>query len=126
MKLLLDACVWPGAATELARHAHDVVWAGDWPTGPGDDEILAFAVKENRIVVRLDKDFGELAVVFGHAHSGIIRLVNFQISKHASVCLSAIERHGAELANGAIVTAEPGRLRVRPAQSDVAPHESAP
>ena len=80
MKLLLDACVWPGAASELAKHGHDVVWAGDWPTGPGDDEILAFAVTENRIVVTLDKDFGELAVVFGHAHSGIIRLVNFQIS----------------------------------------------
>ncbi len=26
----------------------------------------------------LDKDFGELAVAFGHAHSGIIRLVIFK------------------------------------------------
>src|SRR5215469_9251134 len=91
MKLLLDACVWPGAATQLANHGHDVVWVGGWPTVPGDDEILAVAVRENRVVVTLDKDFGELAVVFGHAHSGIIRIVNFEISKHASVCLSAIE-----------------------------------
>ena len=123
MKLLLDACIWPGAATELARHGHDVVWVGDWPTAPGDDEILALAVKENRVVVTLDKDFGELAVVFGHAHSGIIRIVNFQISKYASVCLSAIEDHGEELAEGAIITAEPGRLRVRPAQTDPAPDQ---
>lgn len=123
MKLLLDACVWPGAAIELARRGHDVVWVGDWPAVPGDDEILAFAVKEERVVVTLDKDFGELAVVFGHAHSGIIRIVNFHISKHASVCLSAIGQHGEELAEGAIVTAEPGRLRVRPAQSDIAPNE---
>ncbi len=123
MKLLLDACVWPGAAIELARRGHNVVWVGDWPTAPGDDEILAFAVKENRVVVTLDKDFGELAVVFGHAHSGIIQIVNFQISKHASVCLSAIEQHGEELAKGAIITAEPGRLRVRPAQTDIAPEE---
>jgi predicted nuclease of predicted toxin-antitoxin system len=123
MKLLLDACVWPGAVSELAKQGHDVVWVGDWPTVPGDDEILAVAVKENRVVVTLDKDFGELAVVFGHAHSGIIRIVNFQISKHASVCLSAIERHGEELAEGAIVTAEPGRLRLRPAQSDIAHEE---
>jgi predicted nuclease of predicted toxin-antitoxin system len=83
--------------------------------------ILAFAVEENRVVVKLDKDFGELAVVFGHAHSGIVRIVNFQISKHASVCLSAIEQHGEELAKRAIITAEPGRLRVRPAQTDLAP-----
>ena len=120
MKLLLDACAWPGAGTELTRHGHDVVWVGDWPTAAGDDEILALAVKEGGVAT-LDKDFGELDVVFGHVHSGIIRIVNFQISKHASVCLSAIEQHGEELARGAIVTAEPGRLRVRPAQTNEVP-----
>jgi predicted nuclease of predicted toxin-antitoxin system len=117
MKLLLDTCVWPGAVAELTAKGHDVLWVGDWPSDPGDDEILAFALREGRTVVTLDKDFGELAVAFGHAHSGIIRLVNFQISKHASVCLRAVEQHGEELAKGAIVTAEPGRLRVRPAPS---------
>jgi len=117
MKLLLDTCVWPGAVAELTAKGHDVLWVGDWPSDPGDDEILAFALREGRTVVTLDKDFGELAVAFGHAHSGIIRLVNFQISKHASVCLRAVEQHGEELAKGAIVTAEPGRLRVRPASS---------
>jgi predicted nuclease of predicted toxin-antitoxin system len=29
--------------------------------------------------VTLDKDFGELAVVYGHPHAGIIRLVDFSI-----------------------------------------------
>jgi predicted nuclease of predicted toxin-antitoxin system len=64
--------------------------------------------------VTLDKDFGELAVAFGRAHAGIIRIVNFPISKHAAVCIRALEQHGPELARGAIITAEPGRLRVRP------------
>ena len=114
MKLLLDTCVWPGMVGELTAQGHDVLWVGDWPSDPGDEEILSFALKEGRTVVTLDKDFGELAVAFGHAHSGIIRLVNFQVSKHASVCLSAIDQHGAELAQGAIITAEPGRLRLRP------------
>jgi hypothetical protein len=49
-----------------------------------------------------------------------LSIVDFQVSKHASVCLSAIKRHGEELAAGAIVTAEPGRFRIRPAQSDSA------
>jgi predicted nuclease of predicted toxin-antitoxin system len=118
MKLLLDACVWPGMTAELTADGHDVIWIGNWPTAPADDEVLAFAAKENRVVVTLDKDFGELAVVFGHPHSGIIRIVDFQVSKHASVCLSAIKRYSKELAAGAIVTAEPGRLRIRPGQSD--------
>jgi predicted nuclease of predicted toxin-antitoxin system len=113
MKLLLDACVWPGAATELVSHGHDVVWAGDWPS-QADDEILAIALKEGRVLVTIDKDFGELAVVFGAAHCGIIRIVNFPIAKHASVCRQAIDRYGQKLAQGAIVTVEPGRLRMRP------------
>lgn len=51
MRLLLDTCVWPGAVTELAANGHGVLWAGDWPADPGDDEILAFALKESRLVL---------------------------------------------------------------------------
>jgi hypothetical protein len=47
-------------------------------------------------------------------------LPDFKARADPPVCLSAIERHGEELAKGAIVTAEPGRLRVRPAQTDAA------
>jgi predicted nuclease of predicted toxin-antitoxin system len=61
MKLLLDACVWPGAASELAAHGHDVVWAGDWQS-LGDDEILAIALNEGRVLVTIDKDFGPPAI----------------------------------------------------------------
>jgi predicted nuclease of predicted toxin-antitoxin system len=117
MRLLLDTCVSPKVATELVVHGHDVIWVGDWPSDPGDEEILAFALKEGRVVVTLDKDFAELAVAFGQAHSGIIRIVNLPLSKHGTVCLGALEQHGVELAGGAIVTAEPGRLRLRPASA---------
>lgn len=40
MKLLLGSCVWPGATAELAAHGHGVVWVGNWPRDPGDEEIL--------------------------------------------------------------------------------------
>ncbi len=117
MKLLLDSCVSRGIAPALSAAGHDVICVGDWQDDPGDEHILAFALKEGRTVVTLDKDFGELAVAFGRPHSGIIRLVNFPLSQHAAVCLGAIAQHGTELAEGAIVTAEPGRLRLRPAPS---------
>lgn len=114
MNILLDSCVWSGTRTELLAKGHDVVWAGDWPTDPGDEEILARAHAEGRILVTLDKDFGELAILHGAAHSGILRLVNIAARRQASVCLHVIGQHGAELQAGAIVTAEPGRLRLRP------------
>ncbi|MCC5874368.1 MAG: DUF5615 family PIN-like protein [Gammaproteobacteria bacterium] len=73
MRLLLDTCVWGGAQQELRHAGHDVLWTGDWTRDPDDQEILKFAHDEGRILVTLDKDFGERAIVFGEAHRGIIR-----------------------------------------------------
>ena len=62
MRVPLDACVWGGALEELKSAGHDVLWTGDWEQDPGDEEILAKAHNERRVLVTLDKDFGELAV----------------------------------------------------------------
>jgi predicted nuclease of predicted toxin-antitoxin system len=113
MKLLLDNCVWGKARSELETAGHDVIWCGDWPNDPGDDEILAFSHREKRILVTLDKDFGELAIFQGRPHCGIIRLVNISARKQAGVCLQALALHSTELLGGAIITVEPGRLRIR-------------
>ena len=113
MKVLLDSCVWGKARDELESAGHDVVWAGDWPQDPGDEQILAIARREDRVLVTLDKDFGELAVVHGAAHCGIVRLVAISARQQASVCQRVLAAHGDELLSGAIITAEAGRLRIR-------------
>ena len=113
MKLLLDSCVWGGALTRLRAAGHDVVWSGEWPADPGDEEILARALAEGRVLITLDKDFGELAVVRELPHAGIVRLVGFSATRQAEMTLRVLQLHGADLAAGAIVTAEAGRLRVR-------------
>ena len=87
MRLLLDACVWGGALHELEAGGHDAVWAGHWNEDPGDEEILALAYREGRILVTLDKDFGELAIVREQPHQGILRLVNLSARQQAAVCL---------------------------------------
>jgi predicted nuclease of predicted toxin-antitoxin system len=114
MNILLDSCVWGGVRHELAATGHDVVWTGDWPEDPGDEVILTHAHAVGRILVTLNKDFGELAIVRGTPHCGILRLVNIAARQQAVVCLHVIALHGAELQAGAIITAEPGRLRLRP------------
>lgn len=114
MKLLLDTCVWGGACEQLRAAGCDVVWAGDWAEDPGDEEILARARREDRILVTLDKDFGELAIVQGQPHCGIVRLVDQSATRQAAVCLEVLARYGEQLTSGAVVTAEPGRLRIRP------------
>ena len=114
MLLLLDACVWGGAKEALSGAGHDVVWAGEWSEDPGDIEILERALAEERVLVTLDKDFGELAVFHGIPHSGIIRLIRWSAGRQAEACLMVLDRYGEELQQGALVTAEPGRVRIRP------------
>ena len=115
MKVLLDTCVWGGVRKTLSEAGHDVVWAGDWSSDTGDEEILHRAHQDSRVLVTLDKDFGELAIVRGQSHAGIVRLVALSTSQQAEVCVAVLTRYGPELNAGAIVTAEASRVRVRPA-----------
>jgi predicted nuclease of predicted toxin-antitoxin system len=114
MKVLLDTCVWGGAVQVLKAAGHDVVWGGDWSEDPGDEEMLAKAHKEGRTLVTLDKDFGEIAIIKDSPHCGIVRLVNFSAKFQGIACLNAIQNFGPELQAGAIITVEPGRIRIRP------------
>jgi len=113
VKLLLDACVWGGAKEVLIAFGHDVTWAGDWPDDPGDEALLSAANVEGRVLVTLDKDFGELAVVRGQPHQGIIRLVGISARRQAATCQGVLVRYGEDLLEGALITAELTRLRVR-------------
>ena len=118
MKLLLDACVWGKARAELAAAGHDVVHAGDWAEDPGDAAILSRAHADGRILITLDKDFGELAIVRGVAHSGIVRLVDIAAVRQGAVTNIVVQQYQAVLTAGGIVTVEPNRVRVRVAQDE--------
>jgi predicted nuclease of predicted toxin-antitoxin system len=113
VRILLDTCVWGGVRADLAAAGHDVVWTGDWAVDPGDDEIMSFAVRERRILITLDKDFGELVVARGLPHGGIVRLVGVSARRQGTVALHVLEGHVSELAAGALITVEPGRVRIR-------------
>lgn len=117
MRVLLDTCVaGPLVLPTLAEAGHDVEWSGNWDHDPGDEAILARAYREGRVLVTLDKDFGTLAIRQGQPHRGIIRLVNLSTHDQGAVCLRVISDHAADLASGAIITAERTRLRIRLAE----------
>lgn len=113
MKILLDTCVWGGIAQALGNAGYDVVWTGAWEEDPGDEEILALAYAEKRVLVTLDKDFGTLAFLHGRSHAGILRLVGLTTQRQVAVCLNVLAQHGMVLQDGAVVTAEMNRVRIR-------------
>jgi predicted nuclease of predicted toxin-antitoxin system len=116
LKLFLDTCIGAGTVEHLRRAGHDVVWSGEWDSDPGDEDLLAKASREGRVVITLDKDFGELAVVRRAAHHGIVRLVGFRVDAQGHAAAETLERYPDELAAGAIVTVERSRVRVRPGE----------
>jgi predicted nuclease of predicted toxin-antitoxin system len=113
LRFLLDSCVSGQLKQALTAEGHDVEWCGEWPQDPGDGAVLAYAHEQRRVLLTLDKDFGELAILKGAPHAGILRLSGLRLAEHASSTLAVLDRHGAELEQGALITVTPGRLRIR-------------
>lgn len=107
-----------GTLSHLEAVGHDVVWTGNWPEDPEDKEILAYAHQEQRILVKLDKDLGELAILYKRPHLGILRLVNVAARNQGPLCLRILTLYQKELQAGAIITARDDRIRVRPPDAD--------
>ena len=112
-RILLDTCVWGGAVQPLSEKGHDVIWSGSWNSDPGDEEILKFAYQSSRVLVTLDKDFGELAILKGLPHYGLIRLSGFRVSLISSVVDHLVGRFAVDLEAGALITVDPRRIRIR-------------
>ena len=80
MKFLLDVCVCSrslcGLLTDLK---HDVRLALDIDPPAEDEILLDLALRENRIFVTEDKDFGELVFVHRRPHRTIVRFVEMRV-----------------------------------------------
>jgi predicted nuclease of predicted toxin-antitoxin system len=118
VKVLLDSCVANGVKQQLVEAGYDAESVRDWDADPGDDAILRYAFDNQRILVTLDKGFGELAVVHQQPHCGIMRLVYVRPPKQGAAVIETLQSFGDQLEKGAIVAVEPFRVRVRPADTD--------
>ena len=82
---------------------------------PGDEAVLGISFDEGRVLITLDKNFGELAIVCGKPHCGIIRLVDLPARQQGTYCAVVLDRFADELSRGAILTVTSERVRIRPA-----------
>ena len=113
MKFLLDVCAGGRLRTWLEGLGYDVVEVRSRDPFLSDEEVLAWAREEKRIVVTVDKDFGELAVNRGEVHCGIIRLPDVPFSERKTLMQHILSYHIADLETGSIITVSRTRIRVR-------------
>jgi predicted nuclease of predicted toxin-antitoxin system len=73
LRLLANENVPGDAVEELRRRGHDVFWARTDLPGASDEQVLATALAQQRLLVTFDKDFGELVYHRGRdASCGIV------------------------------------------------------
>ena len=74
LKFLVDVGVGKGIEEYLNEKGYDTKAVRDIDPGMEDEEIIRIAVTENRMIITMDKDFGELVYHSSIEHSGVLLL----------------------------------------------------
>jgi predicted nuclease of predicted toxin-antitoxin system len=116
MRFLADMCMDVRVVDWLRKKGHDATHLRDqglhrMPNG----DIFEKAVREDRIVITFDLDFGEIAALTAGRKASVIlfRLKNTRTSHVIERLATVIEGFAAALEKGAIITVEETRYRVR-------------
>lgn len=107
---------FPRAAVEALRSAgHDVLWARTDMAGCADEEILARARLESRVLITFDKDFGELAYRSGMPATCGVILFRLVLSSPEFVAKRAVAMlQSRDDWRGQFAVADEVRIRLRP------------
>jgi predicted nuclease of predicted toxin-antitoxin system len=116
MKLVVDMNLstdWVPALRAVGVEA--VHWATIGPQEAGDEAIMAWAHANEAIVLTRDLDFAARLTMRGLASPSVIQLRIDQVrpERHLSLVQRALSLHRRHLEQGAILTLEEERVRVR-------------
>jgi len=114
MLFLVDVSAGQAIADALRGLGHEAPQVRDRDPRMADADILAWAVAEARVVVTMDKDFGELVYRSGQPHAGVLllRLESARNAERVRVVTEIVTSHGDQLP-GRFAVYQDGRLRIR-------------
>jgi predicted nuclease of predicted toxin-antitoxin system len=113
MRFLADESCDFAMVRDLRSSGHDVVAVSEIAPRSEDSDVISLAMREGRIVLTEDKDFGQLVYAHGLETIGVIFLrfpphVRKQIAKDLT---KMVKKEGDKLV-GSFVVVQPGRIRI--------------
>ncbi|MEI6623239.1 MAG: DUF5615 family PIN-like protein [Actinomycetes bacterium] len=117
MKLLLDQNIPVGVEQLLQEHGWDAVHTRTLGMARATDhDLLAYALRTDRVVVSADRDFGDLLRTSGASHPSLVFLrlrVVVTSAQVAGLLISGLEDLSSTLESGCIVTLTDASRRIK-------------
>ncbi len=114
LKFLVDVGVGKKVEQWLQKRGYDIKAVRDVDPRMEDRDILGMAVAEARMVITMDKDFGELVYNSGLPHAGVLllRLEDAKADVKVRIVENILKKYSDRLLNKFCVF-QNGRLRIR-------------
>ncbi|AFZ13479.1 hypothetical protein Cri9333_2618 [Crinalium epipsammum PCC 9333] len=116
MKLLLDQGLPPSTALLLREAGIDTIHVAEIKLSAAEDtEIIEKAKEQGRVVITLDADFHALLALSEATSPSVIRIriERLRAQALANLLITVMAECEADLEQGAVVTVEASRIRVR-------------
>ena len=114
LRILVDTSLGLSLEATVRDSGHDAVFVRDIDPRLPDSAALDLAVRDDRLVLTMDKDFGELVYRARRGHRGVLLLrLEEQSASVSAPLLAMILRDYTELLEGHFAVYQGGRLRIR-------------
>jgi predicted nuclease of predicted toxin-antitoxin system len=113
MRFLADESCDFAVVRALRAAGFDVLCILESSPRAEDSEVIGLALREERILLTEDKDFGRLVYSHGQETLGVIflRFPTFARRQISKDVLNLVRQQGEKLA-GSFITVQPGRIRI--------------
>ena len=114
LKFLVDVGVGKKVELFLKKKGYNTKTVRTIDPQMSDEEIIRLSLKENRMIITMDKDFGELVYHYKRDSCGVLllRLEDATGSEKQEVVANILARHSSDIVNRYCVF-QNGRLRIR-------------